>query len=197
MAPYFLEFGAICGLRIVNGISRFPLSSDFTFVSQQGCSTIDYLLALVESASKLVKFKILELQPESCHRPLVFHLNLFVPYRSRQAKKSQGQRLILDSSKMDLFRLEVESLLSTKSNMLDLVEIVAKASTRVFPTRLCSKHKQGKEWYDKNVKSSQVYSKLQNDPNSHRSCGKSTKYISRNLDCEGLLLTNPNNTKLY
>ena len=149
MAPYFLQFGATCGLRIVNGISRFPLSSDFTFVSQQGCSTIDYLLATVESASKLVEFKILELQPESCHRPLVFHLHLFVPYRSRQAKKSQGQRLILDSSKMDLFRLEVESLLSTKSNMLDLVEVVAKASTRVFSTRLCSKHKQGKEWYDK------------------------------------------------
>ena len=32
--------------------------------------------------------------------------------------------------------------------MLDLVEVVAKASTRVFSTRLCSKHKQGKEWYD-------------------------------------------------
>jgi hypothetical protein len=32
--------------------------------------------------------------------------------------------------------------------MLDLVEVVAKASTGVFSTRLCSKHKQGKEWYD-------------------------------------------------
>jgi hypothetical protein len=49
---------------------------------------------------------------------------------------------------MDLFRLEVETLLSTNSNMLDLVELVAKASTRVFSTRLCSKHKQGKAWYD-------------------------------------------------
>jgi hypothetical protein len=49
---------------------------------------------------------------------------------------------------MDLFRLEVKSLLSTKPNMLDLVEVVAKASTRVFSTRLCSKHKQGNKWYD-------------------------------------------------
>jgi hypothetical protein len=73
---------------------------------------------------------------------------LFVPYKSRQAKRSQGQILTLDSSKMNLFRLEVESLLSTKSNMLDLVEVVAKTSTRVFSTRLCSQHKQGKEWYD-------------------------------------------------
>jgi hypothetical protein len=72
---------------------------------------------------------------------------LFVPYRSRQAKRSQGQKLTLDSSKIDLFRLEVESLLSTKSNMLDLVEVVAKASTRLFSTRLCFQHKQGKEWY--------------------------------------------------
>jgi hypothetical protein len=47
------------------------------------------------------------------------------------------------------------------------------------------------------IKSSQVYSKLQNDPKSYRSYGKSTKCKSRNLDCKGLLLTNPNNTKLY
>jgi hypothetical protein len=148
MAPYFLQFGAICSLRIVNGISRFLLLSDFTFASQQKCSTIDYFLATSESASKLVEFKILEQYHESCHRPLVFYLYLFVPYRSRQAKKSQGQKLTLDSSKMDLFRLEVESSLSTKPSMLDLVEVVAKASTRVFSTRLCSEHKQRKEWYD-------------------------------------------------
>jgi hypothetical protein len=47
------------------------------------------------------------------------------------------------------------------------------------------------------IKSSQVYSKLQNDLKSHKSCGKSIKCKSRNLDCEGLLLTNSNNTKLY
>jgi hypothetical protein len=56
--------------------------------------------------------------------------------------------LTLDYSKMDWFRLELETFLSTNSNMVDLVEVIAKASTIVFFTRLCSKHKQSKAWYD-------------------------------------------------
>jgi hypothetical protein len=52
MAPYFLQFGATCGLRIVNGISRFPLSFDFTFVSQQGYNIIDYLLITPKFTNK-------------------------------------------------------------------------------------------------------------------------------------------------
>ncbi len=148
MTPYFLQFGATCGLRVINGISRFPLSFGFTFEAKQGSSTIDYLLATPESATKLVQFKILELQPESSHRPLLFHLYLSTPSRSRRGGRSQGQRLDLDSSKIDLFTLEVESLLSTNSNMLDLVETIATASTKVFSSGLCSKHKQGKAWYD-------------------------------------------------
>jgi hypothetical protein len=47
-----------------------------------------------------------------------------------------------------MFRSEVESLLSTNSNSPKLVEVIAKAATRVFSTLSCSKQQQRKAWYD-------------------------------------------------
>ena len=78
MTPHFLHFGAICGLKILNGIDRFPETVGFTLSSKQGNSTIDYLLALPASASKISDFRILPLQPESSHLPLSFHLSKLV-----------------------------------------------------------------------------------------------------------------------
>ncbi|KAL3696405.1 hypothetical protein R1sor_010481 [Riccia sorocarpa] len=64
----FIQFGTACGLTIVNGSKRFPDIQGFTFSSETGCSTVDYLLASKLARERICSFAIGQLYPESDHR---------------------------------------------------------------------------------------------------------------------------------
>lgn len=148
MTPHFLELGAACGLRILNGVERFPHSSGFTFKSMQGCSTIDYLMASSSSAARVTEFRILDQQPESQHLPLLFHLNLVLPQRDKPTKQASSQHFFLDSEKVDIFRAEIEALLPPHPTVLELSQLVLKAAKQVFSRRSHSHKQKMKAWFD-------------------------------------------------
>lgn len=147
MAPHFLRFGSICGLRIMNGIARFPHSSGFTFSTTQGSSIIDYLLASPSSTSKIIDFRILPPQPESPHLPLLFHLNLSLAHQAKSSRKCLPQPLFLDPDRQAIFRANFANLLATSDDQIELPQLIAKATSSSFLMKPSRKQSM-QVWFD-------------------------------------------------
>lgn len=148
MSTHFLRLGAACGLRILNGIERFPHSSGFTFSSVQGSSTVDYLLATPTSTTIVTDFRILPQQPESHHLPLLFHLKLAFSQQGKSQQKLPAQGFFLDPEKKDIFRAQVEEGITTSTNGRDLAQVLVSATSHVFSKRRPSRPQGTKSWFD-------------------------------------------------
>ncbi|KAL3677280.1 hypothetical protein R1sor_027228 [Riccia sorocarpa] len=137
-----------CNLTVMNGLSRFPGSEDYTFKSTQGSSTVDYFLTSPSAREHVEDFKLGAWCPESDHRPL-FGSFTCIQARKR-VKKPAGTRFTLDRSKRSQYEACVEHYGANTSVTAEGVSyVIARAAREVFPR----KTRKESSWYDENCQS--------------------------------------------
>lgn len=99
----------ISGLLIANGrVHEDSNIGEHTFVSLNGLSTVDYLLANPLDILCLSNFKILNFNEFSDHAPLFFSMPCDIPQKPVREQNSRAElKIVLDESKADIFRSEL------------------------------------------------------------------------------------------
>ncbi|KAL3693852.1 hypothetical protein R1sor_007503 [Riccia sorocarpa] len=129
----FLSLASVCGLTILNGTSKFPLTQERTFQSERGFSVIDYLLVDRQARDTITSFRLLPFQPESDHRPLLFSISGYT--RSQKTYMIQPQpRQFLDYKLRDRFSELLETRIQGVTDSGSVVSTIVTTADEVFRT---------------------------------------------------------------
>ena len=104
------------GLLIANGrLSDDKNTGKFTFCSQLGQSTVDYLLCNLSDFDAIVYFDTLSFNEHSDHAPITFYLPLKMITKHIQENDTRGisRKIVYDMSKLDSFKLQLQNNIET------------------------------------------------------------------------------------
>ncbi|KAL3677293.1 hypothetical protein R1sor_027241 [Riccia sorocarpa] len=147
LSPFFQRMVSVCDLVILNGVSRFPDTSDFTCRTSNGASVIDFVLACKSGRELVTSLTLGQFLPESDHCPLNLTLAL---YAGRSKVRKRSPRLQLDNCRRLLYeaslalRIRGEEL--TASSLPPLIMQVAE-------TVFGRSRESGGEWFDEGCRS--------------------------------------------
>ncbi|KAL3696381.1 hypothetical protein R1sor_010457 [Riccia sorocarpa] len=141
MGEPFLQFLHICDLTILNGVSKFPNTTDFTFSSHQGASVVDFLIASHTMRDLVCNFKLGPFLPESDHRPLLFSVLGFS--RDVYHSKDRAIGFKLDAALRTKYEDEVGLRLGASSEP-SLPLVLMDSARHVFPPA----RSKDRTWFD-------------------------------------------------
>ena len=104
-------------LRIVNG--RFNNSGQYTFMSSNGNSLIDYVLLSEDMFPVIKRFTVHDISTFSPHRPISIDLYMSYEQSNTAPKFVEVERLIWDSDKREEFVQSVQSDLPVLNSVVD------------------------------------------------------------------------------
>jgi len=112
------------GLLIVNGRHSYDQNGEFTFCSDRGSSTVDYLLTVFDNFDSIESFNIIEFNEFSDHAPVRFQLKAnYYSNTENSGNNTAPLKLKMDSSKFPrLYSLIAEDSerLNQLNSLIDL-----------------------------------------------------------------------------
>ena len=86
-----LELCTLFDLQLINGRQPWDNHGKFTFISDQGCSVVDYFL-MSSSLLDFVHTLSADDRIESDHRPVELYCNFYTDQNARLGEKTQGKK---------------------------------------------------------------------------------------------------------
>ncbi|KAL3677225.1 hypothetical protein R1sor_027173 [Riccia sorocarpa] len=150
MAEFFMEVVDTCGLTVLNGVNLFLGTGEFTCVTAQGSSVVDYLLCSDKARGRITHFGLCPLAPESDHRAIRFTLSGVVT--KRRSQRSRGTRGDMDYSKKEEFALRLAAELPqdsvTTEEFIRGLQVVSRVAL--------SKRERDRPWFDEECHAARV-----------------------------------------
>ncbi|XP_053372762.1 uncharacterized protein LOC128546354 [Mercenaria mercenaria] len=119
-----LEYCKANAIRIVNGRIHDDINGEYTYISHNGCSVIDYLICSDDVFQLIANFKI-ENRTESCHMPIRFEYEI---------KGLQGNRDVLDENR----NVKIKYIFDERRTQQFKHEISSNFS-QIFITEFCTR----------------------------------------------------------
>ncbi|KAL3693697.1 hypothetical protein R1sor_007348 [Riccia sorocarpa] len=141
----FLQLLSVTSLTILNGVDRFRDTRDFTCITWNGQSTVDYLLASDNARERVSHFNIGSILPESDHKPLLCSLTGFeVPTKLTKLKRGKLIPKPLRERRL-LYEQELSSRLVSQVTSSDALHSVISQAAKVAFSWV---KRSSKTWFD-------------------------------------------------